>query len=78
MYMWGTIQVMTIEELKAIRKELGISQTVLADFLGMARISITKMECGMRPISRVVEIGVRAFSCANCRAILPPAPARKK
>lgn len=69
---------MTYEELKALRKQLGISQTALAELLGMARISITKMEGGMRSIQPVTELAVKSLACPTCRLNATPRPRKEK
>lgn len=50
---------MTLEELKAARKRLGLTQEALAHALGMQKNSITRMEMGIQRIMRTTELSVK-------------------
>ena len=49
---------MQASELKAIRKELGLTQDALADALGLSRVMIGLMERGEAAIERRTELAV--------------------
>lgn len=42
---------MTAEEIKKIRKEKGLSQAQIAEFMGVSLSYITQIECGAKPVS---------------------------
>jgi predicted transcriptional regulator len=50
---------MTIRELKAARKRLGLSQEALANAIGMRKTSISRMEMGIQPILKTTELSIR-------------------
>jgi len=50
---------MTKTELRAARKKLSMSQTELAEAIGMKKDAILRMEGGARPIMRVTELAVQ-------------------
>lgn len=62
-------QQMTSDELKLLRKALGLSQDELGDAIGMSRISVGLMERGQAPIEKRTELAVRYLAVAT------PAPA---
>ena len=47
------------EELRRLRERLKMTQGELAGALDMQRNSITRMEIGLRPITRVTEFAVQ-------------------
>ena len=49
---------MTSKELKRVRERLGMTQAELGEALGMQRNSITRMELGLRPITKVTALAV--------------------
>ena len=49
---------MTRKELKEARERLGMTQAELGEALGMQRNSITRMELGLRPITKVTALAV--------------------
>ncbi len=51
--------IMKGEELRRLRARLKMTQRELAGALDMQRNSITRMELGLRPITRVTEFAVR-------------------
>jgi DNA-binding XRE family transcriptional regulator len=51
---------MTKEELKQARKRLGMTQTELAEAIGMhGKNSIAMMEGGLRPVLRTTELSIK-------------------
>lgn len=50
---------LTSETLLGRRKELGLSQSELGRLIGMSRFTISKMERGIYPISRTVELSLK-------------------
>ncbi|HEK0658398.1 TPA: helix-turn-helix transcriptional regulator [Proteus mirabilis] len=50
---------LTSETLLGHRKELGLSQSELGRLIGMSRFTISKMERGIYPISRTVELSLK-------------------
>lgn len=56
---------MTPTQLKAARKRLGLSQTTLADELGISRSGVQKMELGQRPIERRTVLAVMYLENLN-------------
>lgn len=53
---------MTASELIRIRKHLGFTQQQLAERLGINRVSVARMECGMRRITERTEMQVRQLT----------------
>ncbi len=49
---------MTAKELRRLRERLEMTQTELGEALGMQRNSITRMELGLRPITKVTGLAV--------------------
>jgi len=49
---------MTAKELRRLRERLEMTQTELGEALGMQRNSITRMELGLRPITKVTALAV--------------------
>lgn len=54
---------MTPQQLRDKREKLQLTQTELADRLGLTRDSIAKMESGERPIVRITELAIEHLSC---------------
>jgi DNA-binding XRE family transcriptional regulator len=50
---------MTKNELKRTRERLKMTQSQLAEALGMRRNSITRMEMGISPIVKTTELSIR-------------------
>ncbi len=57
------------EELKAIRKVLGLTQHAFATELGMSRKAVGEMEGGKAPIERRTELAARYLAIVPSRAI---------
>jgi transcriptional regulator with XRE-family HTH domain len=53
---------MTPDDLRAYRKRLGITQTQLAEALGLSRRAIIRYEDGTRPIPRPVELACETIA----------------
>lgn len=54
---------MTGDELKQRRLRLDLTQTELAERLGLTRDAISKMEAGVRPIVEVSELAIEHLFC---------------
>jgi DNA-binding XRE family transcriptional regulator len=50
---------MTKNELRSARERLGMTQTELAEAIGMKKNAIIRMEGGYRPIMKHTELSVR-------------------
>ncbi len=50
---------MTGQELRRLRRRLGLSQSKLAEAIGMQKNSVARMERGERPIMKTTELAVR-------------------
>ena len=50
---------MTPDELRALRKEAGLTQAALAEAIGLSRPTIVLMEGGRMPVERRTELAVR-------------------
>jgi DNA-binding XRE family transcriptional regulator len=50
---------MTKSELRGARKKLGMTQTELAEAIGMKKSAIVRMEGGQRPIMKHTELSVK-------------------
>jgi DNA-binding XRE family transcriptional regulator len=50
---------MTRAEFKKARERLGMTQTELAEALGMQRNSVTRIEIGLQPIVRTTELAIK-------------------
>ena len=53
--------VMRPEELKSMRKRLGITQEELASSLGVHRVSVARWEAGMRKIPNMLTLAIKAL-----------------
>jgi transcriptional regulator with XRE-family HTH domain len=53
---------LTPEELKRLRLRLDLTQTELADQLGVARNTVTRWETGARKIAPPIAIAIRAVA----------------
>jgi DNA-binding XRE family transcriptional regulator len=50
---------MTGEELRRVRKRLGMTQIELAEAIGMQKNSVAMIERGLRPVMKTTELAVR-------------------
>jgi transcriptional regulator with XRE-family HTH domain len=50
---------MTGEQLRQARKRLGMTQTELAEAIGMQKNSVAMIERGLRPVMKTTELAVR-------------------
>jgi len=50
---------MTGEQLRQARKRLGMTQSELAEAIGMQKNSIAMIERGLRPVMKTTELSVR-------------------
>lgn len=56
---------MTGEELAAKREQCGLTQGQLADYLGVGRTTVWRMETGLEPVKRPVEVAAQAMDRGN-------------
>jgi DNA-binding transcriptional regulator YiaG len=56
---------MTSAEVKKAREAMGLTQSELADLLGVARNSVARWEMGMHPISTPVERLLRTLAASK-------------
>lgn len=62
---------MTTTQLKQTRERLQLTQSRLAEQLGLTRDGIAKMESGERPIQRVTELAIEHLSCSGKKRASP-------
>lgn len=64
---------MSPDELRQARAALGMTQTQLADILGMTRRSISRMEHGVQTIEARTALAVRYLLQRYCNSIIATA-----
>ena len=62
---------MRARELKQARTRLEMSQTALAEALGMSRSSVAQYEAGTQPIPKVVALAIEALEARETRSATP-------
>lgn len=60
----------TAETLRAIRIEIGLSQSQIANLLGLSRFTISKMERGLYPISRRLDYSLAFLMDVHRRIVV--------